>query len=221
MKFLPVILVLFMLSGALSGCGDSGRTSMAVDPLDAEMKSESISNDVGRMTAWSIVESKKIQAVKAIETQSSKQKPEQEVKVVLDTEAKIQAWTNYKTTEALKEAVVEMAKSLRPRNKVLEPTPMPKGAFAEGVDSATGLVGTVVNSPFAVAGVVGYFVGSASKEAGTKVTATEGSEVNIDQSKSSNIDQTTVKGTEVSVDKSNNAITELPVEEAVTEIPVE
>jgi len=174
MKLLFTAMFLFLVSMS-SGCS-SGTTTLSTGLGGIE----TVSTDVGRFTAWSLVEGKKVQAIQAIETAQAKTPTSKElVTVNLSTPEAIREWSQYQTVVALKDSVVEMARALRPRHEGLKASPMPKGAFAEGVDSATGFISAVGNSPVGVATVVGHFVGAAAKDAGPKVTATEGSEVTM------------------------------------------
>jgi len=189
----------------LSGCS-SGTTSISTAVGGVETNS----SDIGRYTAWAAVETKKAEVIQAIETAQAPA-PREIITVNLSTPEAIREWAQLQTTVALKDAVTEMARALRPRNKTLDAMPMPKGAFAEGVDSTTGLIGAVMNSPVGVAGAVGYFVGSAAKSAGTKVTATDGSEVTVNQvsakgTSTATVDQSSSEFTESFTDMSDHSV---------------
>jgi hypothetical protein len=160
-----ILAVLMFLT--LSGCADSGTVGIGPDG-----KLTSVSNDTGRFTAWLLGEEARYKAIKSIEAPPVV-KAEPKVLVTLDTLEKIREWTNYENIKAWKELTAELAKSLRPKNSQLDPTPFPKGAVAEGIEATGNAAQKIGNTPAAVAGVV---VGAFTKvhedsvdQAGTKV----------------------------------------------------
>lgn len=198
----------------LTGCS-SGTTSLNTDLGNIE----SVSSDMGRYTAWAMVEAKKVEAIQAIETPIAS--AEAEVTVILDNEEKIRAWSQYKTTVALKDAVVAMAKALTPKSKALDPTPMPKGAVAEGIDSATGFVVGLANSPTAIASAVGVtavqMTRAAVSGAGDKtiITGNENSTTST-KTKTTNINH--ASGVESAVNTGDQSKTDGAMEEVAEEV---
>ncbi len=161
------------------------ESTTSIDPVTGSI--ELYSSDMGRWSAWSLVEQKRLAAIQAINKPPVASKDN--VRVVLSTEESIRAWTQYQTTKILGDAVETLAKALSPMSKSLEPTPMPRGAVAETFDSIGGVVEKVGSAPSMVAGVVGHFMGGvadkAVEHAGDE-TAVSGSGNTLDINKSVN-----------------------------------
>lgn len=182
---MKAILAVSLLALLLSGYPPLAHAE-STTTVDTETgKIELYSSDMGRWSAWSLVEQKRLAAIQAINKPAQVSKDN--VQVVLDTEEKIRAWTQYQTTEILGKAVESMAKALNPMSKSLERTPMPRGAVAETFDAIGGVVEKVGSAPAMVAGVVGHFLGKVAEEgidsAGDKATITgDGNALEINRS---------------------------------------
>ena len=155
---IAVLAMVVMLSGLPTISLAESTTSIDTGTGNIEL----YSSDMGRFSAWALVEQKRLLAIQSINKLAVASRDN--VQVVLDTEEKIRAWTQYQTTELLGKAVESMAKALSPMSKSLEPTPMPKGAISEGIDSVGGVVEKVGNAPSMVAGVVGHFLSKTANE---------------------------------------------------------
>jgi hypothetical protein len=143
--------------------------------------------DDGRFDKWAeVMKEKEVTKQMAIDAEIEKAKAEQSAEIVIDSKDEMEAYAQMKQMETMGKIVASLAEAIKNlTGKDDGNIPMPKGAGAEGIDSATGLVGSIVTSPMAVAGVVGYTVGKYS----------QGSEVSI------NGDENVI--TDVGNDKSN------------------
>ena len=213
------IIILFFVVTCLSSCADTKGTTR----IDTQVGStEQTVTGLGRYDAWAKVETKKVDAVKAL-AQADEKKTDLEiarakqVTVILDTPEKIAAWNNAQATRDL--GIVAKNLSVGNQDKyseALKPMPVPTSAFAEGTEAVGNTLVKLAESPAGVASSVGYFVGSAARGAksGTEVKASEGSTVNIHQSSAKG--QSYVTGDPKLGTSESTEITEIPAEAAAT-----
>ena len=186
-------IVLFMCAvlavlGLLSGCGGTGQGSVSSSLGSASMQT----TGKNRNDAWSAVEIKKGDVVKDIETTKQKEldleiAKASQVKVVLDSPEKISAWNNAQATRDLGEVAKNLSKGQTPSPyaEYFRPTPLPKSAVAEVIDSTGNALVGAANSPAGVLGSTAYAFGrfASGAKGGNNVTATEGSTVTVNQAK--------------------------------------
>lgn len=184
-------IVLFMsavlaILGLLAGCGGTGQGTVSSGLGSASMKT----TGKNRNDAWSEVEVKKGDVIKDLEATEQKKldleiAKAQQVQVVLDSPEKIAAWNNAQATRDLGEVAKALSKgqSPSPYAAYFTPTPIPKSAVAEVIDSTGNALIGAANSPAGAAGAITYAMvrGANAARGGTNVTATEGSQVTVNQ----------------------------------------
>lgn len=201
-KLFSIVLVMSVLLaflGLISGCAGEGGGKSAVTSVFGDAETESTGK--GRYDAWASAENKKGVVIKEIEETKQKEIDLEiakagQVKVVLDTPEKINAWYNAQATRDLGEVAKNLSKgdAPSPYAEYFRPTPMPKSAFAEGaevvLDGAVKLAGTPAAQITSAGYAVGQFVGGV--KSGTTIHATDKAQVTLNQAKATGQSKATI-----------------------------
>lgn len=221
MKLLFTAFVLLILS-ILTGCTLTDTSSIEI----AGKAIDRIPQDIGRFSAWTAAvsaqeQTKQKQAeVEIAEAQADKARVER-AKIVADTTEKMAIASMLEMGEAMSKAIVAMAK----RDERQGTIPMPKGVFAESLDSLGGAVAKIADTPAAVASAVGVTAvkisGAMAKEIGDKVTVNgDENTVTTTKSKTTTVNSTTGAESPVKVEQADPVMEEV-VEEPMAEGVVE
>lgn len=151
--------------GLTGGCANQRVLDLS------EAAVEKIPEDIGRHSAYlgarRAEEKTKQEAIKAAKESEDADRKEDSQNVItnIDTDIKAMAAANIEQSKTMRKIVKYLANKLGGKNEFeLATTPTPKGAVSEGIDSLGNAVQKVGNTPAAVAGVVGGFIGSVAKD---------------------------------------------------------
>lgn len=217
MRLLFLILPLLLSSCALTDTSSIELTGKAIDRIP---------QDVGRFSAWTAAvsaqeQTKQKQAeVEIAEAQADKARAEN-TRVVADTPEKMAIASMLEMGKAMSKALVALAKKDEKQGAI----PMPKGVFAESLDSLGGAVAKIADTPAAVASAVGVTAvkisGAMAQEIGDKVTVNgDENSVTTTKTNTTTINSTTGAESAITTEKADPVVEEPIIEEPIVEEPI-